>query len=97
MPVVDFHLHAYEFPLQGPAAFFAFLDRQIGRPFAEVAREHATTESYLGVLDGAGVDVGVVLAEVAPITSGLCSNERVAELCRGTSRLIPFGSIIDAM
>jgi predicted TIM-barrel fold metal-dependent hydrolase len=93
VPVVDFHLHAYEFPLQGPASFFAFLDREIGRPFAEFAREHATTESYLAVLDGAGVDVGVVLAEVAPITSGLCSNERVAELCHGTPRLIPFGSI----
>jgi predicted TIM-barrel fold metal-dependent hydrolase len=93
VPVVDFHLHAYDFPLSGPPSFFAFLDREIGRPFEELAREHATTESYLAVLDGAGVDVGVVLAEVAPITSGLCSNERVAALCRGTGRLVPFGSI----
>jgi uncharacterized protein len=93
VPVVDFHLHAYDFPLTAPPSFSAFLEREIGRPFEDFAREHATTESYLRLLDGAGVDYGVVLAEVAPITSAICSNERVAELCRGTPRLVPFASV----
>ncbi|MFQ5898787.1 MAG: amidohydrolase family protein [Candidatus Methylomirabilia bacterium] len=93
MPVVDFHVHAYDFPVTAPESFIGFMDRQLGRPFKEFAREYSTTESYLAVLDEAGVEYGVVLAELAPITSALCSNETVARLCTGSPRLIPFASL----
>ncbi len=93
MPVVDFHLHAYDVPVTGPPSFVAFMDRQLGRPFTAFMEAHSMTESYLAVLDEAGVDYGVILAEVAPITSALGSNETVARLCKRSPRLIPFASI----
>ncbi len=93
MPVVDFHLHVWDLPVTTPPHFVAFMEQQLGRPFAEFARDHATTDSYLAVLDEAGVDYGVVLAEVAPITSPVGSNETVARLCQGSPRLIPFASV----
>ncbi|MBI4587985.1 MAG: amidohydrolase [Candidatus Rokubacteria bacterium] len=93
MPVVDFHLHAYDFPVTGPASFIEFMSRQLGRPFASFVQEHSTSESYRSLLDQAGVDYGVVLAEVAPITSAVGSNETVARLCQDSPRLIPFASI----
>ena len=40
-----------------------------------------------------GIDYAVVLAELAPITTGISSNEYVAEFCSKSPRLIPFASI----
>ncbi|MBI4608720.1 MAG: amidohydrolase [Candidatus Rokubacteria bacterium] len=93
MSIVDFHLHAYDVPVSGPPSFIEFMSRQLGRPFAAFVEEHSTTERYLSVLDQAGVDYGVVLAELAPITSAIGGNETVARLCKGSPRLIPFASI----
>lgn len=92
-PVVDCHLHAYDFPINAPASFVEFMDQQLGSSFAQFAERHSTTESYLSILDQAGVDYGVVLAEVAPITSAIGGNETVARICKGSPRLIPFASI----
>jgi predicted TIM-barrel fold metal-dependent hydrolase len=36
---------------------------------------------------------GVILAELAPITSAIASNETVEALCQGQPRLIPFASL----
>jgi predicted TIM-barrel fold metal-dependent hydrolase len=93
MPLVDFHLHAYDFPVSAPPFFIEFMDRELGRPFTAFVEEHSTTASYLSLLDEAGVDYGVVLAELAPITSAIGSNETVARLSKGSPRLIPFASI----
>jgi predicted TIM-barrel fold metal-dependent hydrolase len=93
MPIVDFHLHAYDSPISGPAPFIQFMERQTGRSFAEFIAEHSTTESYLSLLDQNGIDYGVVLAEMAPITSVVGSNELVTRLCQGSPRLIPFAAI----
>ena len=93
MPVVDSHLHAYDVPVTAPGDFIAFMDRQLGRSFAAFAREHSTTESYLALLDQAGVDYGIILAELAPLTSAIGGNETVARLSKGSPRLIPFASI----
>lgn len=93
MPVVDFHLHAYDFPINAPGDFVEFMDKQLGSSFAKFAEQYSTTASYLALLDEAGVDYGIVLAEVAPITSAIGGNETVARLCQGSPRLIPFASI----
>ena len=45
------------------------------------------------MLDEAGVDYGVILAELAPITSAIASNETVDRLCGGHPRLIPFATV----
>jgi uncharacterized protein len=95
-PVVDFHLHCYDRPLRAPDSFVAFMDRELARThgsFAQFLERYGSAESYLSVLDDAGADYGVVLAELAPITSAIASNETVEALCKGQPRLIPFASI----
>ena len=93
MPVVDFHLHAWELPFQAPESFIRFTDQQLGHSAREFAEAHSTAESYVAILDESGVDYGVVLAELAPITSAAAGNEWVAKLCQGSPRLIPFCSV----
>jgi uncharacterized protein len=96
MPVVDFHIHCYDRPLRAPESFVAFMDREVARTygsFAKFLERYGSAESYLSVLDNAGADYGVILAELAPITSAIASNETVEALCKGQPRLIPFASL----
>ena len=96
MPVVDFHIHAYDFPVNAPPSFVEFMDREMAKAYGSYAKfveRYTTGESYLRVLDEAGVDYGVILAELAPITSAIASNETVERLCQGQPRLIPFASL----
>jgi len=96
MPVVDFHIHCYDFPIEAPPSFVEFMDREMARAygsFAKFVERYRTGEAYERVLDEAGVDYGVILAELAPITSAIASNETVERLCKGHPRLIAFASI----
>jgi hypothetical protein len=95
MPVVDMHLHAYDHPVRAPEAFIEFMDRALGGPgaFAGLVERHGHAEAYVALLDRAGVDYGVILAELAPTTSAWASNETVARICRGSPRLIPFATL----
>ena len=94
--VVDFHIHCYDRPLRAPESFVAFMDRELAKTygsFAQFLERYGSAESYLRVLDDAGADYGVILAELAPITSAIASNETVEALCAGQPRLIPFASL----
>jgi predicted TIM-barrel fold metal-dependent hydrolase len=91
--IVDFHIHAYDFPVQAPGYFLEFLDRQMGGSFIKFAEKYTTQESYVAHLDKNGIDYGVILAEQAPLTSAMASNETVERLCQGHPRLIPFASV----
>lgn len=96
MPVVDFHIHAYDYPVNAPRSFVEFMDREMAKTYGSYTKfveRYTTGESYLRVLDEAGVDYGVILAELAPITSAIASNETVERLCQSRPRLIPFASI----
>ena len=93
MPVIDFHIHTYDYPVQGPPSFIEFMNREVGGSFEEFVRTRCTTENYLKVLDDAGIDYAVILAELAPVTSAIASNEGVRRLCQGSKRLIQFASI----
>jgi predicted TIM-barrel fold metal-dependent hydrolase len=50
-------------------------------------------ENFVRYLGENGVDYGVALAELSPITTGTLSNEAVAEFCQGIDCLIPFCNI----
>jgi predicted TIM-barrel fold metal-dependent hydrolase len=89
-------MHAYDYPIQAPASFVRFMDGELAAAYGSLDKfveQHRTTESYLAVLDAAGVDYGVILAELAPITSAIASNETVERLCRGSARLVPVASV----
>jgi predicted TIM-barrel fold metal-dependent hydrolase len=50
-------------------------------------------QNFLNFLSREGVDYAVVLAEVAPLTTGVVDNEFVVKFCRESKSLIPFASI----
>lgn len=91
--IVDFHIHVYDFPVQAPDYFTKFIGQQLGEPLDEFAKRHTTAESYVAYLDENGIDYGIIVAEQAPITSAMASNETVERLCAGNRRLIPFASV----
>jgi predicted TIM-barrel fold metal-dependent hydrolase len=93
--VIDFHIHAYDNPINSPRSFIEFMDRELASTYGSFQKfvdRYSTGESYLSVLDDAGADYGVIIAEVAPVTSAIGSNETVRRLC-SHPRLIPFASI----
>jgi hypothetical protein len=47
----------------------------------------------LEYLDEQGIDYAVALAETNPLISGTSPNDRVAEFCRVSERLVPFANI----
>jgi hypothetical protein len=86
--VVDFHVHVGVYQDLRPWVM-EWMNDQV--PDAEaIAREVLTPQGLLRYLRENGVDYAVALAESSPITTGIVTNEAVAEFCQGVDRLIPF-------
>ena len=92
MPVIDFHLHPLKYESYQPGAK-AYLESVIGEDMEGYIARMATPEAVVAMLEESGVDYAVVLAELSPITTGMMSNDGVAEFCQGSERLIPFANI----
>ncbi len=93
MPIIDVHIHClgFEHTTQGYHEYLA--TTVLGPDVEGQMQRYSRPEALVELLDEAGVDYGVVMAEEAPITPGLLTNEYVADLCRGSKRLIPMASI----
>jgi predicted TIM-barrel fold metal-dependent hydrolase len=97
-PIIDFHVHMARYEHMHP---WVITWEEANLPENERAHAkenlHAILENRESLekrlLDAHGVDYAVCLAQESPITVGICSNEFVAELCRGSKRLIPFCSV----
>jgi len=92
MPVIDFHVHIAQ-PEHYHPWVIEWMQTLVKEDFLEYLRRHLSPEGMREVLRESGVDYAVVLAEVSPITTGVTTNEYVAEFCRGVDRLIPFANI----
>ncbi len=92
-PIVDFHFHvttADEYTVW----FHDWLREYAGEEsIVRLRRVLSTPEAMLSYLDEQGIDYAVALAETNPLITGTSPNERVAEFCRGSHRLIPFANI----
>ncbi len=93
MPIIDVHIHClgFEYTTQGYHEYLA--TTILGQDVEGQMQRYSRPEAFVEMLDEAGVDYGVIMAEEAPITPGLLTNEYVANLCRGSKRLIPMASI----
>ncbi|NMC27115.1 MAG: amidohydrolase [Syntrophomonadaceae bacterium] len=91
--VIDFHVHlaAYE---NLSASTFEFGASAYPSPedYTAYCRKYSDPRSFIELMDENGVDYTVVLAEYAPLTTGIASNEKVEAFCRANPRLIPFCS-----
>jgi hypothetical protein len=94
-PVIDFHIHPIYYESYSSSTEGWIMERQ-GKSRAEWAafvEEYSRPASFSRFLRESGVDYGVVLAELSPITTGICPNEYVSEFCRGQENMIPFASV----
>ena len=51
------------------------------------------SQQFEELLSAEGVDYACILAELSPVTTGICNNEQVQAFCKGRKRLIPFCDI----
>ncbi len=90
--IIDFHVHTAYYRSRTPA-YMELLRQAWGDRMDWMLETYSSPQAFVGLMDEAGIDYAVILAELAPITSGIAANEDVAEFCSGSSRLIPFASI----
>ena len=91
MDVIDFHLHVGTKDNWNPWVMDFF--RQVNPFYHDNFSRNITPEGVLPFLDTQGVSRAVTLAEYAPKTTGIVTNEFIADFCRNSDRLIPFGAI----
>jgi hypothetical protein len=90
--IIDFHVHTAYYETM-TESYLDLLRRQWGDRMEWMVRTYSSAEAFVGLMDEAGIDHVVILAELAPITTGISDNEYVAEFCSKSPRLIPFASI----
>ena len=90
--IIDFHVHTAYYRSRTPA-YMELLRRGWGDRMEWMLETYSSPQAFVGLMDEAGIDYAVILAELAPITSGIAANEDVAQFCSQSPRLIPFASI----
>jgi len=95
MPVVDFHVHIGNSDEMKPWVVTYFQNYAQDSGAGEVMDKNGQIDpsALVDLLRRNGVDYAVILAELSPITTGMVSNERVAEFCAGRRKLIPFANL----
>jgi len=91
MVIVDFHVHVAEYNMWTPWVHEYM--KKVNPAVYENFDKIMTPNGILELMDKEGVDLAVILAEIAPLTTGFVKNEFVAEFCSKSERLIPFASI----
>ena len=86
---VDFHVHMGVYDFHQPwVTEWMKETHPVG--YEEFIHRYDDPGAFEELLAAEGIDYACVLAELSHATTGLCSNERVRDFCRGRSRLIPF-------
>lgn len=93
VPVIDFHIHAVNYQEYHPAMKEFVKNNHAGEDQEEFIKKYSDPDNFVAYLRDCGVDYGIVMAELCPITSGICTNEYISEFCRDQERLIPFASL----
>jgi predicted TIM-barrel fold metal-dependent hydrolase len=93
VPVVDFHFH-----VTTGDEYTDWLLNWLGGHGGKELLDHlsqvlSSPEAMLEYLDDQGIDFAVALAETTPSITGTSPNERVADFCLASERLIPFANI----
>ena len=93
MLIIDFHLHVTTAD-EYNEWFLDWMRRLHGeRGLAQLRTVLASPEALLQFMNEQGIDYVVALAETNTMVTGVSTNDRVAEFCRGSERLIPFANI----
>jgi len=91
-PIVDIHVHT-AYTEHGPESFLAYMAAHVRGDLGAFVEEFSRPERFLELMDENGVDYSCILAEIAPVTSGIARNEHVRDFCGASPRLIPVGTV----
>lgn len=91
MTVVDFHVHVAKFGMW--TSWVHEYMKKVNPVIYENFDRNMTPSGVLKLMDEEGVDFAVLLAEIAPLTTGVVNNKFIAKFCGENERLIPFASI----
>ncbi|RLI14431.1 MAG: amidohydrolase [Candidatus Hecatellales archaeon] len=91
MVTVDFHLHVGKYEMY-PRWVHEF-QRKMNPTIYSDYEKYVSPEGILRLLDEAGMEYGVALAEYNPMVTGIVPNEYIAEFCGKSERLIAFASV----
>lgn len=92
-PVVDFHIHPLYYDKYNESSLTWVKNVQSGEDWQEFYNRLSNPNNFEQFLKANGVDYGVVMAELSPVATGICTNEYVLQFCTGQERLIPFASV----
>ncbi|KKM12513.1 metal-dependent hydrolase [Clostridiales bacterium PH28_bin88] len=94
-PVIDFHIHpiCYEKYCFSSEEWIKQRHQKSDEEWQDFIKYYSEPYNFTQYLRDNGVDYGIILAELSPITTGICPNEYVAGFTRGQDRLIPFASL----
>jgi len=91
MVTVDFHIHVGKYEMYPP--WVHEYQRKMNPKIYSDYDRYVSSSGILSLLDEAGIEYGVILAEYNPMVTGIVPNEYVAEVCSKSERLIPFASV----
>ncbi len=97
MSIIDFHFHISHYEQIRPWVL-EWAQTTFGQgDLEEYIKSVMTPDGVRRFLRENGVDYAVALAEMSPITTGMVTNEFVAEFCRDIEVLIPFCNVNPAL
>jgi predicted TIM-barrel fold metal-dependent hydrolase len=92
-PVIDFHIHPIYYERYCASAEEWIKERQSVADWPGFKKKFENPVEFQRFLAENSVAYGVILAELSPVSTGICSNEYVLEFCSGQKQFIPFASI----
>lgn len=92
-PVIDFHIHMVYYDKYCASAEEWIKQRQSVPDWPGFVERYGDPVEFSHFLTENGVDYGVIVAELSPVTTGICTNEYVLEFCRNQDKLIPFATV----
>lgn len=93
-PIIDFHIHLIKY--EPPSNSLNKLMDNVFPSWDEYKAfeaKYADPDNFVQMMKENGVDYGVILAEYAPLTTGIATHEMVADFCKGHKELIPFATV----
>ncbi len=93
-PVIDFHIHPLVYDqFYVDTALNWIKEMHSNKDWDQFYNDFSDPEHLCKFLQSNGIDYGVVMAEISPLVTGVCSNEYVLQYCQDQKMLIPFASI----
>lgn len=97
-PVIDFHIHPIVYDqFYVESALNWIKEIHADKNWDQFYKDFSDPAHLCKFLQNIGIDYGVVMAEISPLVTGVCSNEYVLQFCQDQDMLIPFASINPAL